>query len=185
MYDLFLDLPPAVVPRFLRIPVDERTRYDGKVLRAPEPAEIEPAIQRLVTEQVDSVAVCFIHAYANPENEQRVAEMLRRHLPGLAVSLSSEVLSEIGEYGRFSTTAINAYVQPLVAPLSGAAVGHPGGGRVQGRVHGDGVERRHDAPGHREAVPRPARRVRSRRRGSRGLGGRRAIRGSALLPDSS
>ncbi|HWP76533.1 MAG TPA: hydantoinase/oxoprolinase family protein [Methylomirabilota bacterium] len=115
LYDLFLDLPPAVVPRFLRIPVDERIRYDGKVLRAPEPVELEQTVQRLVAEQVDSVAVCFIHAYANPENEQRVGEMLRKHLPGLAVSLSSEVLSEIGEYGRFSTTAINAYVQPLVA----------------------------------------------------------------------
>ena len=115
LYDLFLDLPPAVVPRFLRIPVDERIRYDGKVLRAPEPGELEQTVQRLVAEQVDSVAVCFIHAYANPENEQRVGEMLRKHLPGLAVSLSSEVLSEIGEYGRFSTTAINAYVQPLVA----------------------------------------------------------------------
>ena len=115
LYDLFLDLPPTVVPRFLRIPVDERIRYDGKVLRAPEPVELEQTVQRLVAEQVDSVAVCFIHAYANPENEQRVGEMLRKHLPGLAVSLSSEVLSEIGEYGRFSTTAINAYVQPLVA----------------------------------------------------------------------
>jgi N-methylhydantoinase A/oxoprolinase/acetone carboxylase beta subunit len=115
LYDLFLDLPPAVVPRFLRIPVDERIRYDGKVLRAPEPGELEQIVQRLVAERVDSVAVCFIHAYANPENEQRVGEMLRKHLPGLSVSLSSEVLSEIGEYGRFSTTAINAYVQPLVA----------------------------------------------------------------------
>jgi len=115
LYDLFLDLPSAVIPRARRIPVNERVRYDGKVLQAPEPADLEQMAQELVAERVDSVAVCFIHAYANPENEQMVAQTLRKQLPQLAVSLSSEVLSEIGEYGRFSTTAVNAYVQPLVA----------------------------------------------------------------------
>jgi len=115
LYDLFLDLPPAVIPRALRIPVNERVRYDGKILQAPEPAELEQIVRLLIAEDVESVAVCCIHAYANPENEHRVAQTLRKHLPQLAVSLSSEVLSEIGEYGRFSTTAINAYVQPLVA----------------------------------------------------------------------
>jgi N-methylhydantoinase A len=115
LYDLFLDLPPAVVPRALRIPVTERVRYDGKVVQAPEPEELEEIARHLVSERVESVAVCLIHAYANPENEHKVAATLRKQIPRLAVSLSSEVLPEIGEYGRFSTTAINAYVQPLVA----------------------------------------------------------------------
>jgi N-methylhydantoinase A len=115
LYDLFLDLPPAVVPRALRIPVTERVRYDGKVVQAPEPEELEEIARHLVSEHVESVAVCLIHAYANPENEHLVAATLRKQIPRLAVSLSSEVLPEIGEYGRFSTTTINAYVQPLVA----------------------------------------------------------------------
>ncbi|HXJ81034.1 MAG TPA: hydantoinase/oxoprolinase family protein [Candidatus Methylomirabilis sp.] len=115
LYDLFLDLPAAVVERALRLPVSERVRYDGKILKSPEPAELAAIAALLTAERVESVAVCLLHAYANGENEQRVAAALRAAAPELAVSLSSEVLPEIGEYGRFSTTALNAYVQPIVA----------------------------------------------------------------------
>jgi N-methylhydantoinase A len=115
LYDLFLDLPPVVVPRALRIPVTERIRFDGKVLQSPEPAEVEQIATRLATAAVESVAICLIHSYINAENEQTLAAALRKRLPEVGFSLSSEVLAEIGEYGRFSTTTINAYVQPLVS----------------------------------------------------------------------
>lgn len=115
LYDLFIDLPPALVPRALRLPVKERVRYDGKVLQPVEIDELGGVVDRLVREQVASVAICLLHSYANGENEQQLAAALRSRLPDIAVSLSSEVLPEIGEYGRFSTTAINAYVQPIVA----------------------------------------------------------------------
>lgn len=115
LYDLFIDLPPAVIPRALRLPVKERVRYDGKVLQALEVDELDDVVRRLVREHVESVAICLLHSYANAENEQRLAAALRSRLPDVALSLSSDVLPEIGEYGRFSTTAINAYVQPIVA----------------------------------------------------------------------
>ena len=115
LYDLFIDLPPAVIPRALRMPVKERVRYDGKVLQPVEIDELGDVVNRLAREHVESVAICLLHSYANAENERRLAAALRSRLPDIAVSLSSEVLPEIGEYGRFSTTAINAYVQPIVA----------------------------------------------------------------------
>ncbi len=115
LYDVMIQLPPPLVPRALRIPVSERVRYDGKVLQAPDLSEIERIAARLTAEGVESVAIAFINAYENPQNEQATAEWLRRLVPSLNLSLSAEVLPEIGEYGRFSTTAINAYVQPLVA----------------------------------------------------------------------
>src|SRR5262249_11503347 len=143
LYDLFLDLPHAVVERALRLPVAERVRYDGKILKSPEPAELAAVAARLVAERVESVAVCLIHAYANGDNEQRVAAALREALPEVAISLSSEVLPEIGEYGRFSTTALNAYVQPIVARylerLSSALRGDGFAGMFPGMASGGGT----------------------------------------------
>ncbi len=115
LYDLDIELPPALIPRSLRLPVTERTAYDGKVLHAVDLEEVDRIAEQLAEEQVESVAICLLHSYANPENEQAVAGRLRQRLQGVGLSLSADVLPEIGEYGRFSTTAINAYVQPLVA----------------------------------------------------------------------
>ncbi len=119
LYDLFIDLPPAVIPRALRIPVKERVRYDGKVLQPVALEALDDIVRRLTREHVESVAICLLHSYANAENEQQLAAALRSRLPELAISISSDVLPEIGEYGRFSTTAINAYVQPIVARYLG------------------------------------------------------------------
>jgi len=114
LYDVHLDLPAPLVPRVLRRPVAERTAYDGRILQPLDEGEARAAAAFLRERGVESVAVCFLHSYANPANEEAMAQVLEAHLPGVAVSLSSRVLPEIGEYGRFSTTTANAYVQPLV-----------------------------------------------------------------------
>ncbi len=115
LYDLHLDLPAPLVPRALRRPVAERTTGDGERLQALDGASADAAIRFLVERGVESVAVCFLHAYANPENERAAAARVRALAPNLPVSTSSEVLPELGELPRFSTTVANAYVQPLVS----------------------------------------------------------------------
>lgn len=111
-YELFADPPEPLVPRALRLPVHERIRADGSVLRAVEPQEITAIAARLREEGVESVAICFLHAFTNPENERAAARLLSEHLPEMPVSLSSEVLPQIKEFERSSTTVVNAYVKP-------------------------------------------------------------------------
>ena len=115
LYDLHLDLPAPLVPRALRRPVAERTAADGGRIEALDDESADAAIRFLVDRGVESVAVCFLHAYANPENERAAADRVRALAPDLPVSLSSEVLPELGELPRFSTTVANAYVRPLVS----------------------------------------------------------------------
>jgi N-methylhydantoinase A len=114
-YELFADPPPPLVPRHLRLPVHERTRADGSILRPVDLAEMAEIAARLRSEGVESVAICFLHAFANPANEETAAKLIERWLPGVALSLSSSVLPQIKEYERSSTTVINAYVKPLTA----------------------------------------------------------------------
>ena len=132
LYDIHLDLPPPLVPRALRRPVAERTASDGERVEALDGESVDAAIRFLVERGVESVAVCFLHAYANPENERSAARRVRELARDLPVSISSEVLPELGEFPRFSTTVANAYIQPLVSSyLVGlkdrlAAAGHRG-----------------------------------------------------------
>ena len=118
-YDMFADPPAPLVPRHLRLPVNERMRADGSILRPVDPEEIRSIAARLEAESVESVAICFLHAFTNPANERVVGELLARLLPGVAISLSSDVLPQIKEYERSSTTVINAYVKPLTAGYLG------------------------------------------------------------------
>ena len=113
-YELWADPPVPLVPRHLRIPIDERTYSDGIVLRPVQPEEIEAAVALMRAGGVDSVAVAFLHSYVNPENEREAARLLREFAPELAVTTSAEVLPQIKEYERTSTTVVNAYVKPLV-----------------------------------------------------------------------
>jgi N-methylhydantoinase A len=112
-YELWADPPEPLVPRALRLPVSERTWSDGRVLVPVDPAEIEEIARVLRREEVESVAIAFLHAYVNPHNEQEVARRLANLLPGIAVSTSSSVLPQIKEYERTSACVINAYVKPL------------------------------------------------------------------------
>jgi N-methylhydantoinase A len=114
-YDLAIEKPRPLVPRRLRFTVPERIGVKGDVLVPLDEGALDAAGARLAAAGIESVAICFLHAYANPAHEQRARERLARHLPKASVSLSSEVAPEIREYERFSTTAANAYVQPIAA----------------------------------------------------------------------
>src|SRR4051794_36918360 len=106
--------PPLrpLVPPSQCIEVRERMRVDGTVLTPLDEAEVDAIGQRLASEQVDAVAICFLHAYANPEHERNCAERLAKWLPHATITTSANVLPEFREYERFSTTALNAYVAP-------------------------------------------------------------------------
>ena len=114
-YDINIDRPDPLVPRYLRWPVTERLNAQGAPLVPLAEATVEALIPRIAQESIESIAIGLIHAYANPAHEQRVAEILRAAYPDLWITLSSEVCPEIREYERQSTTCANAYVQPMMA----------------------------------------------------------------------
>jgi N-methylhydantoinase A len=113
-YNLRLSPPVPLVPRHLRLGVVERMRADGRVERALDETSLQAAVERLAEAGVGAVAVCFLHAWRNPAHERRAAEAVRRHLPDAYVTTSAEVLPQIKEYERVSTTVVNAYVGPVV-----------------------------------------------------------------------
>jgi N-methylhydantoinase A len=113
LYDLFIEIPEALIPRELCLEVAERTRPGGVVDLALNESDVLDAGRTLVQRGVESVAVCFLHAYANPAHEGRTKELLEQHFPQLYVSISSEVAPQIREYERTSTTAANAYIRPM------------------------------------------------------------------------
>jgi N-methylhydantoinase A len=113
-YNLRMAPPEPLVPRRLRLPVTERIRADGSVETALDPASLNTAIERLRDAAVQSVAICFLHAWRNPTHEQQAAEAVRKALPGVFVTTSSDVLPQIKEFERFSTTVANAAVGPVI-----------------------------------------------------------------------
>ncbi|HZD73082.1 MAG TPA: hydantoinase/oxoprolinase family protein [Actinomycetota bacterium] len=115
LYDLFLEMPEPLVPRRLRFEATERVLADGTVEVALDPEEVRRTARRMDREGVQAVAVSLLHAYRHPNHEREVAGLLRRELPGVAISLSSDVSPELGEFARTSTVVANAYVLPLVA----------------------------------------------------------------------
>jgi 5-oxoprolinase (ATP-hydrolysing) len=112
MYDLFLPFPAPLVERRLRLGVPGRIGPDGAERHPLDEAAVVRALRVLAAEGIEAVAICFLHAYANPAHELRAAELAREHVPQLAVSISSDIAGQLGEYQRFSTTVANAYVQP-------------------------------------------------------------------------
>jgi len=118
-YDLNITLPEPLVPRRLRLAVPERLDNTGAVLLPLNDAAVQDLVPFLRQERVQSVAVGFLHSFTNPAHERRVRDVLNHALPDLPVSLSSEVSPEMREWERFSTTAANAYVQPLIAGYLG------------------------------------------------------------------
>ena len=113
-YDVNIDLPPPLVPRRLRFPVRERIDAQGKVLVPLDEARLERTIDELAARGVEAVAVGFLHSFTNSDHERRSGEALARRLPGVTVTLSSDVSPEMREYERFSTACANAYIQPLM-----------------------------------------------------------------------
>ena len=114
-YNLRLPPPEQLVPRKLRLGVRERLRADGRVETPLDPLSLDRAVDALKQQQVEAVAVCYLHAYRDRRHELATKAAIERELPGIYVSLSSEVLPQIKEYERVSTTVVNAYVGPALS----------------------------------------------------------------------
>jgi N-methylhydantoinase A/oxoprolinase/acetone carboxylase beta subunit len=114
MYDPFWRKPEPLVPRRLRFELNERTAADGTELQPVDESEVRAIAAKLRAAGVESVAVCLLHSYRFPAHEEAAGNILREELPGMAVSLSSEILREQREYERSATTVVNAYVRPLM-----------------------------------------------------------------------
>ena len=108
------EAPPPLVPRYLRLPVRERVDWSGRILEALDPGSLDEAVRALKTHEVESVAVCLMHAYANEEHERQAATRLREALPDAYLTVSSELLPQLGYYNRVSTAVLNSYVGPLL-----------------------------------------------------------------------
>ena len=115
LYNFFFRKPVPLIPRRRRLEVNERLDYQGKVITPLSIAELKKVTRQLVEEhRVEALAICFLHAYINPEHEEKAASWIRKTYPDLPVTISSELVREWREYERTSTTAINAYVLPVV-----------------------------------------------------------------------
>ncbi len=115
LYDITWTKPLPLVERYLRQVVDERLDARGQVERPLDPADGERAVDDLLAEGVEAIAICLINSFANPAHELILRDIVRRKAPKLPLSVSCEVLPEIKEYERTSTTVVNAYVMPIVA----------------------------------------------------------------------
>lgn len=113
-YDIMIDRPAPLVPRWLRLPVRERMDWRGRALVPLDEESVRAHVPTLLHENVESVAIGFLHAYANIDHERRAADILARALPHLSITLAGEVAPEIREYERLSTAVANAYVRPLI-----------------------------------------------------------------------
>ena len=113
-YDLRSPPPEPLVPREVRFGVRERLKASGEVLIPLDAVSLDGAIAAIEKSGATSVAVCFLHSYLNPAHELAAVERLIQALPGISVSRSSDVLPQIKEYERVSTTIVNAYVEPIV-----------------------------------------------------------------------
>jgi N-methylhydantoinase A len=112
LWDIRWQRPEPYVARHLRFEIPERMLFTGKALKALRDEDVLSAIRALKTQQVESVAVTFLHSYANADHEKRAGQLVREHLPGISVSLSAETVPEFLEYERWSTTVLNAYIAP-------------------------------------------------------------------------
>ena len=115
LYDLNLDLPKPLVPRHLRFDVPERMAADGSVIEALDEKFVRRLVAELAEKRIEAIAVCYLNSFRNPAHEKRTAEIIAEVAPRIRVSLSSEVVAEIREFQRTSTTLANVYVQERVA----------------------------------------------------------------------
>jgi N-methylhydantoinase A len=113
LYDINVDLPEPLVPRYLRLEVAERIGADGSVVRPLDEATVREAVQALQARGVDAIAVCLLFSFRNPAHERRVGALCQALCPQVPVSLSCDVAPEFREYERTSTTVINAYLLPI------------------------------------------------------------------------
>lgn len=112
-YDIFSEYPEPLIPRSFRFEVDERIRSDGKIIRPLDPKNVRGIVRRMIDAGIESIAVCLINSFENPVHERMIKDIIVEEAPHMSVSISYEVLPQIREYERTSTTATNAYVKPL------------------------------------------------------------------------
>lgn len=129
-YDLNLNLPEPLLPRYMRYTVKERVDARGNVLVELDRSEIEAVADQLAEAGFESVAVGLIHSYANDAHEKMVREVLEQKLPDAMISISSEVSPQMREYERFNTVVANAYIKPLMKSYLG---------RLEGRLSDEGI----------------------------------------------
>ncbi|HKA55526.1 MAG TPA: hydantoinase/oxoprolinase family protein, partial [Candidatus Binatia bacterium] len=113
IYDISLENPEPLVPRFLRREVNERLDNTGRVVTPLDAGEALEVVRGLVADGVEALAVCLLHSFRNPAHELLIQKLAAEHFPQLACSVSCEVMPEIREYERTSTTVANVYVKPL------------------------------------------------------------------------
>jgi len=114
-YDILIDKTMSLVPRKHRYVIDERTDVNGSIITSIDKDQFYNLINKIKNENFESIAVGFLHSYANPENEKILKTFLTNELPDVEVSVSSDVCPEIREYERFTTTVVNAYIKPLMS----------------------------------------------------------------------
>jgi N-methylhydantoinase A len=114
IYDIFLELPKPLCPRRWRLEVTERLDNHGEVLIPLAPKEAERAVDALLALGVESAAICLLHSFRNPVHERMLRDLILAKHPGFPVSVSSEVVPEVREYERTSTTVANAYIMPAI-----------------------------------------------------------------------
>ena len=114
-YDIFLEKTAPLVPRYLRLTLPERIAVDGETLKPLDESALQALLPILDRENVEAVAIGFLHAYADGAHERRVRDILAEARPNLMITMSSEVCPEVREFERFTTATANAYVQPLMA----------------------------------------------------------------------
>ena len=122
-YDLNLTLPPPLLARNHRYVVDERVGADGCTLRPLNQSEVDAMAETIASRGYESVAVGLIHSYLNPMHEEMVRDALLARMPGISISISSEVSPQMREYERFNTVAANAYVKPMMKSYLSRLVG--------------------------------------------------------------
>lgn len=134
MYNLFFRKPVPLAPRNLRVEIDERILADGRVATALDTAGLHAAVETLLAEGIQALAICFLHSYINPTHEEEAAAYVRTNFPELAVTASVEIAKEWREFERSSTAVLNAYLTPSVRDylnrLDDAMAAEGYGGRV-------------------------------------------------------
>ena len=113
LYNYYYTKPKPFIPRKYRFEIGERVNKDGEVIIALNIEQVEEVIKKLKEEKIEAVAVCFLHSYANSKHEKIVKEIIKKSLPNIAISISSELIKEWREYERTNTTVFNAFIKPL------------------------------------------------------------------------
>ncbi len=133
-YDVFAEFPKPLIPRHLRLEVDERIRSDGSILKPINPQEAKQVVNTLLKMGVESIAVCLINSFENPTHELILKEIIEKEAPGISISVSYQVLPQIKEYERTSTTVTNAYVKPLTGRYLSRLTGRLESIRFKGKL---------------------------------------------------